>query len=124
MLLATVLMLLGVSEPARAGEDKVDLNVNIAGIDVRLLPYALDQFDVGGAFDGRPDAPAAGVNTRRARNGVRAKLPDDVTLSLVWDFGGSGYSGPRYGHSRLHEAEVKYSGLDHFVLEFLGLVSS
>jgi phosphate-selective porin OprO/OprP len=98
---------------ARA-QDSDDGGIRIGGITLR--PYVYGQFDLGDTWGGKPDAPDGGVQTRRFRLGARAELPRDVTLGFIWDFGDEGFDGPRWGHSRLYEAKVEYSGLKPFTI--------
>jgi phosphate-selective porin OprO/OprP len=84
--------------------------------EVTLRPYVYGQFDFGETWGGKPDAPAGGMQARRFRLGGRADLPHDVTVGLIWDFGDEGFDGPRWGHSRLYEAMVEYSGLKPFTI--------
>jgi phosphate-selective porin OprO/OprP len=108
--LLTAGALLFLPRPLGAEEGKPQLR--LFGDALTLRPTGLLQLDAGTAF-GRtpPSVPDGGINPRRLRLGLQAEWRDDLTLSLVWDFGGTPGS-----RSRLHEASIAYSGLDPFTL--------
>jgi phosphate-selective porin OprO and OprP len=93
-----------------------ELAVPFGDSGVELKPYILNQFDFGGTWDRTQDGPDSGFNVRRLRYGARAKLPHDLTVGFIWDFGGAGYTTPQFGRSRLYEAKIEYAGLEPFTL--------
>ncbi|WP_158295502.1 OprO/OprP family phosphate-selective porin [Crenalkalicoccus roseus] len=98
--------------PRPLGAEEGKPQLRLFGDTLTLRPTGLLQLDAGSVFGRTPsDAPDGGLNPRRLRLGLQAEWREDLTLILVWDFGGTPGS-----RSRLHEASIAYSGLDPFTL--------
>ncbi|MBW4025588.1 MAG: hypothetical protein HIU92_21160 [Proteobacteria bacterium] len=100
---------------AQAAESQ-DPSFELANGTIMVRPYVLNQFDLGTAWGPGTRNPTGGLNIRRLRYGATVKLPDDVSIGLVWDFGDSGYAWPQYRSTGLYEADVHYAGLKPFTV--------
>lgn len=84
---------------------------DLANGEITIRPYVLNQFDLGGGWGPSDESPTGGLNIRRFRYGVDAKLPDDFRIRFIWDFGNGGFAWPQYRSTGLYEAAVHYTGL-------------
>ncbi len=90
--------------PSQAPVIPPDLTVRLDD-GATFTPYFLSDVDQGSVAESAPGGQAAGLNLRRMQLGGHLKLPAQVELGFVWDFGHS-----PGGRGRVLEAQVSYSG--------------